>query len=180
MLIAAFLWGLAEATLFFIVPDVLFTYLVLFDTHLALLSCFYALGGALLGGAGMYLWGRKNFSSAERVVEELPGISKKLMEREKDALKRKGLSAILLGPLKGVPYKIYAISAPKAGISFSRFLLISVPARLIRFILATLGADLAFHRILPDWSLTVQLSILSGFWLIFYIWYFVQMRNLSR
>jgi len=179
-LLIAFIWGLAEATLFFIVPDVLFTYLVLFNRNLALWSCLIALAGALIGGTAMYQWGKKDLGSATRLVSLLPGISKTLIEREKNGLRKKGLLAILIGPLKGIPYKIYAICAPSTGISLFRFLLISVPARLIRFVLATLLADLAFHWMLPKLNLTVQVSILTAFWLIFYAWYFMKMRDLSR
>lgn len=180
LLFIAFFWALAEATLFFIVPDVLFTYLVLLNLKLALWGSLFALVGALIGGAVMYQWGKKNFGLAVRIVESLPGISNALIQREKNHLKQRGLWAILLGPLKGVPYKIYAICAPSSDISLSQFLLISVPARLTRFILSILITELAFHRLLPKLSLVAQVSILSGFWLIFYAWYFVKMRNLPR
>lgn len=179
-LIVAFFWGFAEATLFFIVPDVFFTYLVLFNLKLAWWSCFFALIGALIGGGWMYQWGKKNFGQAVRTLTSLPGISNRLLEREKKSLREKGLGAILLGPLKGVPYKIYAISAPSSGISFSQFLLISIPARLSRFILSIFIAELAFHQLLPKLSLMAQIAILSGFWLLFYTGYFLKMRNFSR
>lgn len=180
LLLIAFIWGFAEATLFFIVPDVWFTYLVLFHLNLALWSCLFSLIGALVGGIAMYQWGKKHFGQASQIVESLPGISKVLLEREHQILRQKGLWAILIGPLKGIPYKIYAICAPSSGISLSQFLLISVPARSIRFVLVTLLADLAFHRLLPKLSVPVQITVLSVFWLIFYAGYFVKMRNFSR
>lgn len=46
----AFAWGLAEATFFFIVPDVFTTRLALQDFKRALISCIFTLAGALLGG----------------------------------------------------------------------------------------------------------------------------------
>jgi membrane protein YqaA with SNARE-associated domain len=180
LLIIAFLWGFAEATLFFIVPDVFFTYLVLFDFGLASWSCLFALVGALIGGGLMYQWGRKNFEQVTGIVESLPGVSNRLVQREKANLKEKGVRAILLGPLKGVPYKIYAICSSSSGISFFQFLLISIPARLTRFVLSVLITELAFHRLLPTLSLMAQIAILSGFWLIFYTGYFLKMRNFSR
>ena len=48
-------WGLAEATLFFIVPDVLLTWLAGFRPRLVWRAVAACLGGALLGGLLMYL-----------------------------------------------------------------------------------------------------------------------------
>lgn len=179
-LMIALVWGFAEATLFFLVPDIFFTYLALFDPGLAYESSLFALVGALVGGGIMYHWGKKNFKSAAGVLETLPAISKELIQKEHRHLKEKGLWAVLLGPLKGVPYKIYAICAPSSEIPFSSFLLISIPARLTRFILSILIVDGVFHELLSDLSLLTQIGILSGFWLIFYTVYFLKMRNLSQ
>ena len=46
----AAIWGAAEATLFFIVPDVFLSWLALSDRRQALIACLYALLGALVGG----------------------------------------------------------------------------------------------------------------------------------
>src|SRR5437868_1692315 len=54
---AALAWGYAEATLFFLVPDVLLSWVALRDPRAAGVACFWALAGALLGGATMYAWG---------------------------------------------------------------------------------------------------------------------------
>lgn len=180
LLVIAFLWGVAEATLFFIVPDVFFTYLVLFDLRLGSWSCLFALMGALIGGGLMYRWGDKNFDLVAGIVESLPGISNRLIQREKTNLREKGGWAILLGPLKGVPYKIYAICSHSSSISFFQFLLISIPARLMRFVFSILMAELVFHKLLPKLSLMTHIVSLSGFWLIFYTGYFLKMRNFSR
>jgi len=179
-ILLAFLWGLAEATLFFIVPDVLLTLLALFDLKLALWGAIFSLAGALIGGASMYLWGKSRFASALKAVAALPGISLALIEREKKSLLQKGPWAIALGPLKGVPYKIYAICAPSSGISFSRFLLISIPARGSRFLLSIFAADLLFHHAGWTTALEVQIGILAVFWTAFYVWYFKQMSQLQN
>ncbi len=83
LLLIGFLWGFAEATLFFIVPDIFFTYLVLFDLRLADWSCFFALIGGLMGGGVMYRLGRGNFEAAARSVVSLPGVSSRLIQRER-------------------------------------------------------------------------------------------------
>ena len=47
----ALAWGLAEATFFFIVPDVLLSRLVLSDWRLCARACLWAVAGALVGAA---------------------------------------------------------------------------------------------------------------------------------
>ena len=172
----AILWSFAEATLFFIVPDVFLTYLVIFNVKAAYWSCLLSLIGAMIGGACMYLWGAKNYSLAARTIATLPGISNKLIVKEKENLLRTKLWAILLGPLKGIPYKIYAILAPSSGISILQFLGVSIPARLPRFILSVVVTDLVFHNFLMNLTLGLKIAILTAFWLIFYIAYFIKMR----
>ena len=54
----ALAWGFAEATLFFIVVDVLITYVtVYFGMRRGVETVFFATIGAVAGGAAMYHWG---------------------------------------------------------------------------------------------------------------------------
>jgi hypothetical protein len=50
-LVAAAVWGLAEATLFFVVPDVLLTWLAAFRPRVACKAVVACLAGALAGGS---------------------------------------------------------------------------------------------------------------------------------
>ena len=50
-------WGAAEATLFFIVPDVLLSRMALQDRRRALQACLWALAGALAGGTLVWMLG---------------------------------------------------------------------------------------------------------------------------
>jgi hypothetical protein len=79
---------------------------------------------------------------------------------------------VLWGPLSGTPYKIYAALAPHAGVPLAAFLLISVPARLSRFLLAALAA-FALGRVLRRFLPSVDpLWVWGGFWLVFYgLWF---------
>ena len=56
----ALIWGFAEATLFFIVPDVWLTLAGRDKLHRGLIVCLYSLAGALTGGTLMYLWGSQD------------------------------------------------------------------------------------------------------------------------
>ena len=67
--IAAFLWGVAEATLFFFVPDVLLSYIgVKRGVRATVRASIIAAAGAAIGGAFMYLWSAVDFTAARDAV----------------------------------------------------------------------------------------------------------------
>ena len=69
------LWGFAEATLFFIVPDVLLTWIaVRHGTRQAVMASFAAVAGAMLGGVVMYTWAVHDPALARTVVSAVPAI----------------------------------------------------------------------------------------------------------
>jgi len=171
----AFLWGLAEATLFFIVPDVLLSAVALRDRAMALRLCLWTLGGALVGGLAMYLWGRHELAQAGEVLAALPAIDAAMLARVGDDLERLGALATFLGPLSGTPYKIYAALAPEAGIPLAMFLAISIPARLIRFALVVALTAWVSRTLLGDWPARARLRLLLALWGLFYTVYFFVM-----
>jgi len=72
-LITAFIWGFAEATLFFIVPDFLLTLAAIkLGWRKALLLILYCLSGALFGGAVMYGLAVFDVESARSIVDHVP------------------------------------------------------------------------------------------------------------
>jgi membrane protein YqaA with SNARE-associated domain len=168
----AALWGFAEATLFFIVPDVWLSIAGRKKLAVGLIACFYSLAGALTGGVILYWWGSCDMEHAVRVIATIPAVSSRMIARVNAELHERGMLAILLAPLSGTPYKVYTIQAAASGIGFGAFVLISVFARLIRFMLVTVFC----HYIL---KLTARLGVaahglvvlLAG-WGVFYIFYF--------
>ena len=172
LLFFALLWGFAEATLFFIVPDVLITYAALFGLPLALFAALFSLLGALIGGTLMYRLGAK--SSA--LFPKIPGITPSMIEHVKKELVTKKDLAVFLGPIKGIPYKLYASFAPKAGIPFWRFFLVSIPARFTRFLIAAVAAHFINVYLLSSLALWLKLTITTLFWIAFYIWYLNALR----
>jgi membrane protein YqaA with SNARE-associated domain len=132
--IIAFLWGFAEATVFFIVPDVYLGFVALFHWRRGFSAAVAALLGAMLGGSVMYILAMNNPSGINELLIGVPLINTALVNEVSENMRIHGLVAILTGPLKGTPYKIYAAQAGEQAFSFLSFLLITIPARLERFI----------------------------------------------
>ncbi|TVQ39229.1 MAG: hypothetical protein EA370_04895, partial [Wenzhouxiangella sp.] len=169
----ALIWGLAEATLFFIVPDVILSAVALRDRALALRLCLWALAGALVGGAVMYFWGSHSGEQVRDVLVRIPAIGETMLATVADSLEASGVLATFLGPLTGTPYKIYAALAPEADIALATFLAISIPARLIRFVLVALVTAWIARRWFSHWTPRARLLLLLSLWTIFYIAYFL-------
>lgn len=166
-------WGLAEATLFFIVPDVYLTFLALQSGKKAFKACWWALAGALLGGTIMYMWGTLQPQVSLQMVERVPAINEEMIAEVDRNMQTKGLWAMILGPAQGIPYKIYAVMAAQQNIPFLLFLLASLPARVIRFLLTTALAWIISKYLFTRLSIKTKYWILTCFWLVFYTGYFL-------
>lgn len=132
--LAAGVWGFAEATLFFIVPDVLLTWIAGFRPGRAGPALGACLAGALLGGALMFSLAARDPHGTRQLVERVPAISAQLLDRTGAALDDGYAAQMLRGGLSGVPYKVMAIEASIRDGSLFRFLAWSLPARLPRWI----------------------------------------------
>jgi hypothetical protein len=170
----ALAWGFAEATLFFIVPDVWIGFLALFDWRAGLRAAAWAVLGALIGGTAMYGAGAhlESVRSAQ-LLDQIPAISPAMIEQVEEEMRAHGPASMLWGPLRGTPYKIYARTAGEQAQSFAEFLLWTVPARGIRFVLvatvAAVGATLV-RRLTSRVDRLVSLYLLA--WAVFYAMYF--------
>lgn len=170
--IIAVLWGIAESTLFFIVPDVFLSWIALENTKRACMSCLWALTGALLGGSLMYLWGINNPDQALSVLDYIPAISINMIQNVHSDLEKAGIRAVLTGPMYGIPYKIYAVQSANMRISYLLFILISVPARLVRFIIVTLIFGFISKNLPKSWTITAKKILHIIVWAVFYLIYF--------
>lgn len=169
--LAAF-WGLAEAAVFFIVPDVLLSWLALRGLRAALIACVFALAGALIGGSTIWMIGQQDPEVLRRLFVLIPAIDSAMLDDVRSQLETDGLVALFIGPLIGTPYKIYALEAAVLKLGYLPFLLVSIPARLIRFalvasIVAALNRGLA-RRL----NFRQRQGLLLACWIAFYAWYF--------
>jgi len=172
MNLLAALWGFAEATLFFIVPDVLLSWLGLRSRRSALVASGYALVGALLGGVLMYSWGVRDLTAARSVLVRLPGVDFALLDLARHQLHAFGVLALFQGALGGVPYKTYAIQAAAEDVGLTLFLAVSVFARWLRFALVIFATRWIVRSLFSRYALPVQRRWLIGGWLVFYAIYF--------
>lgn len=173
--VVAGLWGFAEATAFFIVPDVWTSRVALRHPRRALATTASAVVGAMVGGAVVHRWAsRTPASGSARAMARVPGITPAMVERVDVEVARDGMRALLIGPTKGVPYKLYARSLALAGVPVERLAVWTVPARAGRFLLVTgatggletLARRLGVHR--PRLA-----TLIHGVgWATFYAWYF--------
>lgn len=173
MLAIAGLWGLAEATVFFVVPDVWISFVAMRRGWQAgLLAACLACIGALIGGALMYLWGGRDAASARHLLDMIPAISPGMIWVTGYQLKDAGPVGMILGAFTGVPFKIYAVEAGANGTGLGAFLGMAAIARITRFALAALIAAAAANILRRFYSERTILSLLAGFWIVFYAWYF--------
>jgi len=175
---AAFVWGFAEATLFFIVPDVLLSHIGLkLGAAAAVRASAIAALGASVGGAVMYLWAQQNFAAAIDTVAAVPAVSDAMIARAETAMTENWFVATLFGPLSSTPYKLYAVLAPAAGAGLPTFALASVVARLPRFLLVGCGAARIARVLRRRLSERQLIWLLAGAWIAFYAAFFALTPN---
>ena len=171
-LVACALWGFAEATRFYVVPDVLVGWIALHGVRRGVAASLWATAGAMLGGLAVHADSR---AQRARLVE-IPGISEAMVEDASTKLARDGWWALLRGPLDGIPYKVYAAEAGARGLPSGELVAWTIPARLWRFLAVALGAGavgLGFARSVRL-SESVWLGGYLAFWVITYARYFAR------
>jgi len=165
-------WAFCEATFFFIIPDVWLSFTSMDSLKKGFKNVFFALIGALLGGTVMYLLGSHDIDSLTDFLAKTPDIDYELLENTKESIQSEGLAAPLVGPIKRVPYKIYGAYYGGLSLSYIMFMLISIPARLIRFLITIFLSNFVFKVVLTTISLKKKRQILALIWVIIYIIYF--------
>jgi hypothetical protein len=171
-LLVSFAWGFAEGTFFFIVPDLVITLAALFCPRRSLGHLGLVVAGSLVAGTVMYVAALRDPAGLESMVLKVPFVSPAMFETTAEAFERHGVWAMCLGPMSGIPYKVYAVQAP-AFTGFVPFGLVSVPARLERLLLtwvifAAAGVFARKHvRRRPAWAVGVY----AVYWLAVYAYY---------
>jgi membrane protein YqaA with SNARE-associated domain len=173
-----FLWGLAEATLFFIIPDVLLGAVALFAPRAAPRVLAYTLAGALAGGALTYgVASELQPSRSEAVLDGVPTVNDTAIRRVEREMRDDGARSIVYGPLRmGTPYKLYDRAAAVEDETLGSFILWSIPGRLVRMLPVTLLAALVglFARSQIAARPRTVLALYGALWLAVYVVYVVR------
>ncbi|MBV9572065.1 MAG: hypothetical protein JO056_12570 [Alphaproteobacteria bacterium] len=132
--VGAFLWGAAEATFFFIVPDVLLTLAALrFGWKRALMLSAVAALAAALAGLFMWRWGHDDIATAQFVLLLVPAVGPDLLQRAAHEMSAGWPLHLITGGVTGLPYKLYAAEAGALDIEMFSFAIVSFAARFLRF-----------------------------------------------
>lgn len=166
----AALWGVAEGFLFFIVPDVLISFLAQRrGWREAMLTSLAAALGAVLGVFLLWQWSAQSPQTVRMLIEALPGITPVMVQDLAAELTQQSLlPTLLIASIAGVPIKIAAMLGPSLDLSLVEFLLVTPLARLPRFIAVGLGVYF-LARLGSRWlSKEAMTLLLLAFWIVFY------------
>lgn len=177
---AGFWWGLAEGTVFFIVPDVYIAFAMLYAARAGLAAWAFSILGSLVAVSAIYAL--VTFTSVDYVgfLDRIPAISASMLAETGSRIASDGLPYSLLLILGGVPLKVYAAQAFALEYSLGAVLLWTVFARLVR--IAPVVALVALVRTLFRRSIDRQaagwFALLLAVWAGFYIFYFARMSRM--
>lgn len=127
-----FLWGLAEGTFFFIVPDVFLTLVALWSARAALLAWAGSILGSLLAVFLLFRWMGIDPGGLVALITALPGISPTMVSVVKDDLALHGLPWTPWLVAGGIPLKVYAVAAAGLGVPLGTMLPWALYARVVR------------------------------------------------
>ncbi|MCB0359782.1 MAG: hypothetical protein KDD44_09100 [Bdellovibrionales bacterium] len=170
--IVALIWGFAEATLFFIVADVLLTFSAVGDREATRRACVSATIGALLGGSLMYVLSSHYPGSLDPVFLKLPGVHEQTLLSVIELTERLGAFALFPAGFLGIPYKLFAAEFGERGINFPLFFIASGLARWLRFSVTSECVGWLFAGPFKSVSQRIAFGALAIAWSGFYLWYF--------
>jgi membrane protein YqaA with SNARE-associated domain len=168
-------WGFFEATLFFIVPDLIITLAALFSVRRAMKQLVAVIGGSIAGGLLMFALAVSSPDGMLRLVGKVPFVRPAMFEKVRSDYAAHGVWALCRGPLSGIPYKVYAVMAPPF-VSPVPFALVSVPARLER-LLASLAVFVLLGWILRRLSpgrIAPAFAVFIVYWMVVYGFYWTK------
>lgn len=160
-------WGFAEATLFFVVPDVIVGAVAIFSPRKAAWAGLAAVGGAILGGAILFAWAQSAEASATSAVDAVPAIHSWMFSEAGTALREHGGITVTAAAFTGIPYKVVALEMTTQGWSLPSLMAWTIPGRGLRFGLVAGVAGL-FGFLAAGW-IRRRRRLVLGVWLAIWV-----------
>jgi hypothetical protein len=175
--LVGFVWGLAESTVFFIVPDVGVAFIAAMSPRNWWKAALASIVGTLVGAVFLFL--AVHFwlgAHASDLLLRVPGIDAASLALATARVSDHGAGALLPAAFQGIPYKVYATQLTLAGVSLPVLLLWTIPSRALRLLPVAAAAGVG-GRILQG-SLRRHFGLWVGayllFWVGFYAWYWTR------
>lgn len=167
-------WGFAEATLFFVVPDVHVGWVALRRPRRVLAVWPAAVVGGVIGAAALHRMVRAGWEPGPTFAS-LPGMRADDRQRVRDGVERDVTRAFITAAVTGLPLKLYVAESARQGLPMRRTLLLATINRVPRigvFALALAAIGGVGRRV--GLSGAVPQAVLYGAgWLVFYGWYWI-------
>jgi hypothetical protein len=170
ILLVAFLWGAAEASYFFVVADMVLTFIaVACGLRASLMASVAAALGAACGGLILWRIAGTDPAAAMALLRSVPFVSERMIARGLAGMAEAHWPlAMLWGSVTGIPYKVYAVGAGHEDLSALLFFGATIPIRLVRFVVATSVVALVDQKLKLRLRLRSRVLLLATFWLVFY------------
>jgi hypothetical protein len=169
-------WGFAEATGFFIIPDVALGLLALVAPRRAAPLFVATVGGALAGTAVLYRWALRSPDTVESVLLAIPGINAPMVEAAREQV-RDGdpLSIAQFGA--GTPLKVYTYAWATGPRSAPAMLAAAAVNRLTR-IGPGVAVAAAIGRLAPGFLRRHDRPVLTGYTVGYVVGYVLYFRSI--
>lgn len=170
-------WGVAEATVFFVVPDLAIGWVALRRPRMLPAAWLAATAGGVVGAAATYTLVRRGWDP-DSVFAALPGVRPGDRARVQREVSEDPVRAFVVGAVSGVPVKFHVAEAAREGIPLSRTLVLVALNRAPRIGVMGLllaGMAAAGRRAHLDEGVVAVLYALG--WAAFYGWYWVLRGN---
>lgn len=165
-----FVWAVAEATLWPIIPDFLLVPLVAGRRRRPATALLASIAGMALGGTAGYLVAYRFPQRACALMHRVPLTDPTDVEVVTERLRRRGPAAFLGQPYSGIPMKAWAVAGAICHISPLHATPLFVAARATRMVLVAALTQLLvtqFHRTWRDHFLlltTLYVTLFFGIW----------------
>jgi hypothetical protein len=171
-------WGFAEATFFFVVPDVWVGYASTTSTRSGLAAAAGAAAGGLIGAVAVSaLIGFGLQSQVLAWLQHVPAIRPSMLEVVGHRIDVSGPASLLPAAFEGIPYKVYSTLLLLRGTPLVTILVWTVPSRVLRlFPVALVFAGLTAP--IRKWILrrrVLSAALYFGLWACFYGWYWTHL-----